>query len=54
MINTFVKIISSAVVCDKELEMGDDLSSVIMGTVIKITDEDQNDGSINRTYHIKG
>lgn len=49
-----IRIQSSPVPIVKELELGDSVSAIVMGDIIKVEDKDEYDGSITRTYHIKG
>lgn len=48
-----VKISRGKIPIDKELEMGDDLELNLRGTVVKVEDTDNNDGTINRTYIVR-
>lgn len=49
-----IRVKASAIPITQELKMGEELSAIIMGTVTKIEDTDNDNGSIDRTYHITG
>jgi hypothetical protein len=49
-----VLINASSIPIATELKMGDDVTIGIQGSVIKIEDSDNQDGTVNRTYKIKG
>ena len=49
-----VLIMSSCIPIQKELTIGDDVVLNVTGSVVKIEDSDNQDGTVNRTYKIKG
>ena len=49
-----VKISLSKIPIEYSLDLGDDVTIVISGTVVKISQEDNQDGSCNEVYTIKG
>ena len=54
LIDYQIRVQSSPVAIDQELELGDTVSAIINGDIIKLEDKDNYDGSITRTYVIKG
>lgn len=44
----------SSIPIDGEINMGDDVVIKVSGSVVKIEDSDNQDGTINRVYKIKG
>jgi len=42
------------IILDTPLKIGDDVILTISGTVITTTDKDNNDGTINRVFKVKG
>ena len=49
-----IRVQSSPVGIDQELTLGDTVSAIINGDIVKVEDKDNYDGSITRTYIIKG
>lgn len=49
-----VKISAGYITTDESLELGTDISLLVKGTVTKIEDHDNQDGTINRIYVVKG
>ena len=49
-----VRVSAGLVPIEQELELGDDVRLVIEGTVVKEEHEDQNDGTINVIFVVKG
>lgn len=49
-----IRVKASAVAINQELKLGDDVSCIMMGSITDVTDTDNQDGSITRTYHVKG
>jgi hypothetical protein len=48
-----IKISSGKSEIEKELQMSQDIEIVVIGSVVKIEDTDNQDGTINRCYVIK-
>jgi len=49
-----IRVQASPVEITQELNLGDTVSAIINGDIVKVEDKDDYDGSITRTYHIKG
>lgn len=49
-----VKISAGKVVTPFPLNLGEDVDILIEGTVVKSEDADNNDGSVDRTFVVKG
>jgi len=49
-----VKISMSKIPIEETLELGQDVNILVKGTVTKVSQEDNNDGSYNQVYIIKG
>ena len=49
-----VKISASAIITPEELHIGEEVSLLVKGSVVKIEDRDNQDGTINRVFVIKG
>lgn len=49
-----VKISSGLMVTDKPLKLGDDVAILVKGTVTKIEQRDNNDGTFDQIYVVKG
>ena len=49
-----VKISMSPIPVERELKLGDDVTIQVMGSVVKSEDRDNQDGTIDRVYHVKG
>lgn len=49
-----IRVQASKVPITQELQIGDSVSSVIMGDIVKVEDEDNQNGTIDRCYVIKG
>lgn len=49
-----IKLSAGKIPIDHELKIGEEVGVFVKGTVVKIEDTDNNDGTINRTYIVKG
>ena len=49
-----VKVSAAAIPISEELEMGAEIVLIVTGTVTKSEDSDNQDGTVNRTYTVKG
>lgn len=49
-----IKIMASAIPIDAQLTLGDDVVLKVIGTVVKEVSDDNNDGTYNLTYIVKG
>ncbi len=49
-----IRISAGKIPIDQAIDMGDDVTLQVEGTVVKIEDSDNQDGTINRTYVVKG
>jgi hypothetical protein len=45
--------LSGKINIEKGLELGEDVSLGVKGSVVRITDEDNHDGTLTRTYVVK-
>ena len=49
-----VKVSAGQIVTDKPLDLGDEVVLIVKGTVTKIEQLDNQDGTINQVYIVKG
>lgn len=49
-----LKISAGAIYIDAPMELGSEVDVVVRGSVVKIEDKDNQDGTFNRVYVLKG